>query len=283
MSKNINKKLINKIRTILLIKTSEEKFSDNNFKINSKTIKELNEKYDINNIEITINNPQITGFKEKYYYGNKCCSLKEVNFFLFDYIDNQKSEENSENIENSANSLNNSDKLHLRKKYVVHGENGKEKKLEEKINNNNKTEIIAIRFLKNLAKKFIDVDLIKSINKKNCISFKDSKLKKLKENFDVEFPEKINKTKHKINYLNNKNKITKTKTFANLIDQKQNFFLFKQNSTLLSEIKHRRRHSKSNKKVKKKTLKKIRQNKENFIELKQKESTDDETIDGKII
>jgi len=39
MSKNNNKKLINKIRTILLIKTSEEKFSDNNFKINSKTIK----------------------------------------------------------------------------------------------------------------------------------------------------------------------------------------------------------------------------------------------------
>ena len=279
MSKNINKKLINKIRTILLIKTSEEKFSDNNFKINSKTIKEINEKYDINNIEITINNPQISGFKEKYY-GNKCCSLKEVNFFLFDYFHNQKSEENNEN-ENSVNSLNNSDKLHLRKKYVVHGENGKEKKLEEKINNNNKTEIIAIRFLKNLAKKFIDVDLIKSINKKNCISFKDSKLKKLKENFDVEFPEKINKSKPKIKYLNDENKITKTKTFVNLIDQKQKFFLFKQNNTLLSEIKHRRRHSKSNKKVKKKTLKKIRQNNE-FLELKQKESTDDETIDGKI-
>jgi hypothetical protein len=163
MSKNINKKLVNKIRTILLIKTSQEKFSDNNFKINSKTIKEINEKYDINNIEITINNPQISGFKEKYY-GNKCCSLKEVNFFLFDYFDNQKIDENNEN---SVNSLNNSDKLHLRKKYVVHGENGKEKKLEEKINN--KTEIIAIRFLKNLAKKFIDVDLIKSINKKNLL------------------------------------------------------------------------------------------------------------------
>ena len=278
MSKNINKKLTNKIRTILLIKTSQEKFSDNNFKINSKTIKEINEKYDINNIEITINNPKISGFKEKHYYGNKCCSLKEVNFFWFDYIDNQKSEENNEN---SVNSLNNSDKLHLKKKYVIHGENGKEKKLEEKINNNNKTEIIAIRFLKNLAKKFIDVDLIKSINKKKCISFKDSKLKKLKENFDVEFPEKIIKTKPKIKYLNNENKITKTKTFINLIDQEQNFFSFKQNSTLLSEIKHRRKHSKSNKKVKKKTLKKIRQNKE-FLKLKPKESSDDDTIDDKI-
>ena len=131
----------------------------------------------------------------------------------------QKIEENNEN---SANSLNNNDKLHLRKKYVIHCENGKEKKLEEKINNNNKTEIIAIRFLKNLAKKFIDVDLVKSINKKNCISFKDSKLKKLKENFDVEFPEKINKTKTKIKFLNDENKITKT--FVNLIEQKKNFF-----------------------------------------------------------
>jgi len=281
MSKNINKNLINKIRTILLIKTSEEKYSDNNFKINSKTIKELNEKYDINNIEITINNPQISGFNENYYYGNKCCSLKEVNFFLYNNIENnQKCEEN--NNENIENSLNNSDKLHLRKKYVVHGENGKEKKLEEKINNNNKTEIIAIRFLKNLAKKFIDVDLIKNINKKNYISFKDSKLKKIKENFEVKISEKINKIKPKINYEDER-KITKTKTFVNLIDEKQKFFLFKQNSTLLSEIKHKRKNSKSIKKVKKKTLKKIRQNKENYIEIKHKESTDDETIEGKII
>ena len=57
----------------------------------------------------------------------------------------------------------------------------------------------------------------------------------------------------------------------------QKFFLFKQNSTLLYNQKHKQKRKifKSHKEIQKKALKKLKEINDNYFDIKNKESTDD--------
>ena len=201
----IFKKKINKLRSILLIKTSNElssKNKRNSMKINGKSISDLNNNY--NNLEINIKNPLEKGDSNRY--GNYSTNILHINFndsILYEnlnfFVDNKKL--NSNEIEF----------LRTRTKSIISKNNLKEnnKKNNEKNNENiikisKNKEKESLFYLRNLANLF-----------KNY-KFDSKKLNFKRENF------KKNKSSNNFRKKNNNNNNNLKVLINNLFNENNN-------------------------------------------------------------
>ena len=235
----IFKKKINKLRSILLIKTSNElssKNKRNSMKINGKSISDLNNNY--NNLEINIKNPLEKGDSNRY--GNYSTNILHINFndsILYEnlnfFVDNKKL--NSNEIEF----------LRTRTKSIISKNNLKEnnKKNNEKNNENiikisKNKEKESLFYLRNLANLFKNY---KFDSKK--LNFKRENFKKNKSSNNFRKNNNNNNLKVLINNLfneNNNENLNEEKinsnSFINNFDYDYNENNIKHSSTIKNEI-----------------------------------------------
>jgi hypothetical protein len=155
-----NKK-INKIRTILLLKVQNEleikSKKNEEMKINRVPLKDLNEKYNINKIKITIKEEQIMNFN---------FISPNLNISFLDNLHLKNKLNSDENLINLSMEMEERKTIqeHLNKKKLHKGKTIiKEKPLNFTTNTKkDKIQIKAIRYLKSYAKNFININLKKN-------------------------------------------------------------------------------------------------------------------------
>jgi hypothetical protein len=259
---------INKIRTILLLKVQNEleikSKKNEEMKINRVPLKDLNEKYNINKIKITIKEEQIMNFN---------FISPNLNISFLDNLHLKNKLNSDENLINLSMEMEERKTIqeHLSKKKLHKGKTiKKETPLNFAINTKkDKIQIKAIRYLKSYAKNFININLKKNtsltapkLNKLHNYNDlmehsqkKQNKQKKKNDN-EIKFEENTNtntrksqvKIKHSHSFkkkknnpndiiINNKNfsknKIKTSRNKKQFNSTKSNFKLTKENEILL--------------------------------------------------
>jgi len=200
----LNKK-INKIRTVLLLTVQNELESklkkNEEMNINCVSIKDLNEKYNINKIEITIKGEEI---------GNYNFISPNLNLTFLDNLHVKSKVNSDENLIDLSTEIEERKTIqqHLKKKQLHKGKSTNNviflhHLISEK--EDDKLQINSIRYLKNYAKNFIDYKLKK---KNNLLTPTDINKLHKNEDFYVQTKKKMSKQKNKnthFNFRENKN------------------------------------------------------------------------------
>jgi hypothetical protein len=213
----IHKKKINKLRSILLIKTQKELSSKkNSMKINGISISDLNNDY--NNFEINIKNPLEKGDSNRY--GNYSTNILHINF-------NDSILYENSNLFNKNKKLNSNEIEFLRNrtKSIISKNKLKENnKIKHKIITNKNKEKKSLFYLRNLANLFKNYKIKKDFLKIKQENFKKNKSSNCFRNNE----NNNNENNNNVIFLNHLNDEKNSNSFSN-----NNFFKRDENS-----IKH---------------------------------------------
>ena len=211
-----NKRKVNSIRCILIIKVSNELIKlrkYENMLINSVSLSTINSQYNYNNFEMNFQNPieignSMTGISKSTYKKeekNVKQNTREKNTKKYSYKRPKflyRFKLNSSNIENIINQINDIDLSKIRKRKIISEAKFKEIETPSTINNlfpygsaqeHSFNEKQGLNYLRELAKNFKDITKCRNNRK----SMKSSKTMRLSLNERNEINEQLKKTKNK--------------------------------------------------------------------------------------